>query len=74
MLFDPRPKERRDELFDRESELFELERSAKHGALIVLCVGGRRVGKTSVVKVFVNEDEGPSVYIDARKLSELGYS
>jgi len=27
-----------------------------------------------VVKVFVNEHEWPSVYIDARKLSELGYS
>jgi hypothetical protein len=48
VLFDPRPKEIRDELFDRESELFELERSAKHGALIVLCVGGGVSAKSAL--------------------------
>jgi AAA+ ATPase superfamily predicted ATPase len=74
VLFDPRPKEKRSDLFDRESELSELERFAEHGAPMVLCLGVRRVGKTSVVKVFVNEHEWPSVYIDARKLGERGYS
>lgn len=74
MLFDPRPKERRSELFNRERELSELEHSVERGAPLVLCLGVRRIGKTSVVKVFVNEHEWPSVYIDARKLSERGYS
>lgn len=74
MLFDPRPKERRSELFNRERELSELEHSVERGAPLVLCLGVRRIGKTSVVKVFVNEHEWPSAYIDARKLSERGYS
>jgi len=74
VLFDPRPKERRSELFDRERELAELERAAKHGAPLVLCLGVRRIGKTSVVKVFVNESGYPSLYIDARRLAERGYT
>ena len=74
MLFDPRPKERRSALFDRERELADLERAVKRGAPLALCLGVRRIGKTSVVKVFVNESGYPSVYIDARRLTERGYS
>ncbi|RLE64774.1 MAG: ATP-binding protein [Thermoprotei archaeon] len=74
MLFDPRPKDRKSELFDREKELESLSRYASLGSPIILCLGIRRIGKTSVLKVFLGESEYPSIYIDARRLAEVGYS
>jgi len=74
VLFDPRPKEFRSELFDRERELGELESYVKSGSPLILCLGVRRIGKTSLLKVFLNEHGYPHVYINARKLSEYGYS
>lgn len=74
MLFDPKPKERRRELFDRDEELRTLERLTRTGSPITLLLGIRRIGKTSVLKTFLNESSKPHVFIDARKLSELGYS
>lgn len=43
MLFDPKPKESRKDLFDRENELMELKDSVEHSPLITLCIGVRRV-------------------------------
>lgn len=74
MLFDPRPKELRSELFDRDNELEALNRYASLGSPIILSLGIRRIGKTSVLKVFVNEGKYPALYIDARRLLDLGYS
>ena len=74
MLFDPRPKELRRELFDRERELEFLSKYVSLGSPIILCLGIRRVGKTSVLKAFLNESSYPYVYIDARRLSEFGYT
>jgi len=74
MLFDPRPKESRSELFNRERELSSLESYAKSGSPLILCLGVRRIGKTSLLKVFLNENNYPYIYINARKLSEYQYS
>ncbi|MEM1683536.1 MAG: ATP-binding protein [Ignisphaera sp.] len=74
MLFDPKPKESRKDLFDRENELMELKNSIEHGPLITLCIGVRRSGKTSLIRTFMNEYRYPSLYLDARKLSDYGYS
>lgn len=74
MLFDPVPKESRRELFDRERELNELDSFVRFGSKIALVLGIRRVGKTSLLKVFVNESNYPWIFIDARRLSEYGYS
>ncbi len=74
MLFDPRPKECRAELFNREKELKVLSRYMVSGSPIILCLGIRRVGKTSVLKVFLSESNRPYIYVDARRLSEFGYS
>ncbi|WP_148678601.1 AAA family ATPase [Thermoproteus uzoniensis] len=73
-LFSPVPKERRSELFDREEELAALTRHVSGGAPLVLCLGVRRVGKTSVVKTFLNESGLPNIYLDARSLAALGYT
>ena len=54
-MFDPMPKEIRRELFDREKELKELEICSRSGSSLVLCLRIRRIGKTSSLKVFLNE-------------------
>ncbi len=74
MLFDPRPKETRSELFNRERELELLTRYVFSGSPLILCLGIRRIGKTSVLKVFINESKYPVLYIDARRLVEVGFS
>jgi AAA+ ATPase superfamily predicted ATPase len=63
-LFDLRPKSRREDLFDRERELSELYRGVERGYPVVVVLGVRRVGKTSILRVFLNEVDG--VYIDMR--------
>ncbi|MFA4701937.1 AAA family ATPase [Pyrococcus kukulkanii] len=65
MLFDPRPKTRREELFDREEELEELIEATKKYPLTLL-LGIRRIGKSSILRVALNELNG--IYIDAREL------
>ncbi|NJE04057.1 ATP-binding protein [Thermococcus sp. MV11] len=64
MLFDPRPKKRREELFDREEEINELVTTLEP---LTLLLGIRRVGKSSLLRVALNELEN-GVYIDARKM------
>ena len=64
MLFDPRPKKRREELFDREKEIEQLINTKEP---LTLLLGIRRVGKSSLLRVTLNELEN-GVYIDARKM------
>ncbi|MGB9631551.1 MAG: AAA family ATPase [Candidatus Methanodesulfokora sp.] len=66
MLFDERPKEKREDLYDREKELEEIKKSL--GRPLVLLTGIRRIGKTSLLKVALNEIGIPAVMIDARNL------
>ena len=66
MLLDPRPKESRKDLFDREEELERLKRAVERYPLVLL-LGIRRVGKSSVLKVALNELEN-GIYIDVREL------
>lgn len=61
MLFDLRPKERREELFGREEEYRELKRLVDSG-LWVAVIGKRMTGKTSLLKTFSNESKG--VYVN----------
>ena len=73
MLFDPRPKSRREELYDREAELRALEEFVNRGSPLIVVFGIRRVGKTSVIKVFLNEANIPYIYFDARVFEEGGF-
>ncbi len=73
MLFDPRPKTRREELYDREPELRALDEFAKKGSPILVMLGIRRIGKTSILKVFLNEANLPHIYIDSRLFEEHGF-
>ncbi|RLF02717.1 MAG: ATP-binding protein, partial [Thermoprotei archaeon] len=68
MLFDTAPKERREDLYDRERELAELHEALRLGERLVVVYGVRRVGKTSLVKVGLRVSGAPYVMIDVREL------
>ncbi len=72
MLFDLKPKESIAELFDREEELQKLAQAVK--TPLTLLLGVRRVGKTSLLRSFLNSLKTPYVYLDLRILEENGYS
>jgi len=73
MLFNPKPKVKREELYDREHELEKIEKSLKKGVGLVTILGIRRLGKSSLLNVSLNELPYGSVKIDARKVySEFG--
>jgi AAA+ ATPase superfamily predicted ATPase len=65
LLFDVRPKERRSDLYDFEKELEELKKGLEKTP-ITLLTGVRRTGKTSLLKVALNESGYPYVYLDTR--------
>ncbi len=63
MLFDPRPKSRREDLYDREKELEAFNKALKVSPLIVVS-GIRRLGKTSLVLVALKDK--PHIIVDVR--------
>ncbi|ASJ14624.1 AAA family ATPase [Thermococcus radiotolerans] len=67
MLFSPYPKTKREELFDRERELKELEEAVKRRERLILLLGLRRLGKSSLLNVALNELTYPSIKVDVRK-------
>lgn len=71
MLFDPRPKEKREDMFDRDREFEELLRGMEEYPITIL-IGIRRVGKSSILKVALREYDGIGVYLDARRLYAAG--
>jgi AAA+ ATPase superfamily predicted ATPase len=68
LLFDERPKTRREELFDREAEIEEIKNNVNRPLLVIS--GIRRIGKTSTLLVALNEIGRDYVVIDCRKLKE----
>jgi len=67
MLFG-RIKKSRHEIFDREYEFNQLTRAVEDGVPLIVLTGIRRVGKTTLVKVFLNDVDFPGAYVDVRKL------
>jgi AAA+ ATPase superfamily predicted ATPase len=65
MLFSIKPKERRDELYDFEKELEELMKGIERSPITIV-IGMRRTGKTSLLKVALNEIGNPYIYLDTR--------
>ncbi|HDO20871.1 MAG TPA: ATP-binding protein [Candidatus Bathyarchaeota archaeon] len=64
MLFDLRPKSSRRDLFNRELELKFLDDAAGRGDPLILVLGIRRIGKTSILRSFLENWNG--IYIDMR--------
>lgn len=71
MYFDPRPKTSKNDLFKRDKELKEL---SNLDTPLTLVLGPRRLGKTSLLKVFMNESDIPFIFTDCRSLVVSGTS
>ena len=67
MYFDPRPKTRREDLYDRERELERFLSALPYASLIVI-TGLRRTGKTSFLNVALAESGHPCAVLDLRGL------
>ncbi|MEM3731415.1 MAG: ATP-binding protein [Candidatus Bathyarchaeia archaeon] len=67
MYFDPRPKTKREDLYDREKELEEFFEALSYASMIVVS-GLRRTGKTSFVNVALAECGCPYAILDLRGL------
>ncbi len=65
MYFDPRPKTRKEDFFDRETELRQFEEVLSYASIIVV-TGLRRTGKTSFVDVALSKTNHPYVFLDMR--------
>ncbi|AAK41763.1 ATP-binding protein [Saccharolobus solfataricus] len=70
MLFDTSPKDNRKDFFDREKEIEKLKGLR---APITLVLGLRRTGKSSIIKIGINELNLPYIYLDLRKFEERNY-
>ncbi|WP_456365930.1 AAA family ATPase [Thermococcus sp.] len=68
MLFDLRPKTRREDLYDRENELREFQSAVNMGENLILLLGIRRLGKSSLLNVALAESGFPYAKIDVRSL------
>ncbi len=68
--FDLRPKNSRENLYDRESELNALLESIDRCRPLILLLGLRRTGKTSLLNVALRESRAPSVIVDCRVFEE----
>lgn len=68
MLFDLQPKTRKEDLYDRERELEAFNEALKLGERLVLILGIRRLGKSSLLNVALSESNYPYAKIDVRSL------
>ncbi len=68
MLFDLNPKESIKDLYDRKKELESLSLSLKNGERLVIVYGVRRVGKTSLIRAFLNERDFPYILLDMKEI------
>ncbi len=66
MYFDVNPKERREDLYDREEELKSISEALNLGERLIVVYGIRRIGKTSVIRVSLRDL--PHVLLDVRQL------
>ncbi len=69
-LFDPGPKARREDLYDRERELETLINAVEKCEPLILLLGPRRCGKTSLLQVALNECRVPNIVLDCRVFEE----
>lgn len=74
MYFSLEPKIKREDLYGREKELKELDKALEDGRIILL-TGMRRIGKTSILKVFLEEQKYkgvPFIFVDVRNFVKMG--
>ncbi len=73
VYFSIKPKTRREDLYDYDRELANLKKAIMDKKPLVLLLGLRRTGKTSLLKVALNELKIPSLVVDCRVFEEQNY-
>ncbi|MBO3769809.1 MAG: ATP-binding protein [Thermoproteota archaeon] len=71
MLFSDRPKTNLSELYNMEKEVKALVNALEKGSAIVLILGLRRLGKTSLLRSVLNSLGKPSLIFDLRSFEGL---
>lgn len=66
MLFDERPKSKKEDLYNRDAEISEILNNIDRP--IIVLTGIRRIGKTSILRVALGMIDIPNIIIDARSL------
>lgn len=69
MLFEDRPKDNLNDLFDREEEMEKFDNAIKMKRALIVISGFRRVGKTSLLKTMISQNKKYSIFIDLRNLA-----
>jgi AAA+ ATPase superfamily predicted ATPase len=67
-LFSVAPKTSLSGFYDREAELAKLRSAIRYGSRLVLVLGVRRVGKTSLLRAALSTIETPYIFLDLRAL------
>ncbi len=68
MYFDPQPKQKLQDLYNRTQELTKFKETLEYSHLITI-IGPRRTGKTSFMNVALEESDQPYIKLDLRGLS-----
>jgi AAA+ ATPase superfamily predicted ATPase len=68
MLFDPEPKKRIEDFYDRENELQEILRSLEEGKAHSSARNKERLGKSSLLNVALAQSHMPFVKLDLREV------
>lgn len=74
MLFDERPKRTRKDLYDMEQQLDALVSALQRGDPMVVILGFRRTGKTSLLLTGLGEAKLHAVIVDLRAVGEKPYA
>ncbi len=74
MLFDERPKTTRQDLYDMEEQLAALVSAFRRGDPLVVILGLRRTGKTSLLLTGLGESKLRAVIVDLRAVGEKPYA
>ncbi|MEM4514408.1 MAG: ATP-binding protein [Ignisphaera sp.] len=64
MLFDPKPKRRKEDLFNFDEEFDTLKKFL--GEPLIVVTGLRRTGKTSLILTALEESNNPYIFVDLR--------
>lgn len=66
MLFDEGVKEDIRDFFNREGDIDSLRNALTEGRRLILVLGIRRIGKSSLIRVVLNSMKTPYIYFDVR--------
>jgi len=70
MLFDPKPKKRISDVFDRKEEIEMLKKFLNSAESLILVYGLRRMGKTSLILSTLNDLKLDYLFLDVREIAK----